>query len=94
MWVEVETSLAVYSTPEDDSYSVDFVIDTINHAHPGCTGVYLDMAGHMLAYYGKKASTRAGLLYDQGIVASKAVANIPDWMEYPARWRVRCVSVS
>ena len=53
MWVEMEISLGMYSTPEDDSYSVDFAIDAINHAYPSCTGMYLDVAGHMLAFYGK-----------------------------------------
>ena len=52
MWVEIKTSPGVYSTPEDDSYSIDFAIDTINRAYPGCTGMYLDVAGHMLAFYG------------------------------------------
>ena len=55
--------------------------------------MYLDMAGHMLAFYGKKTSPRAGLLHDQGVVASKAIADIPSWMGYFAKWRVRCVSV-
>ena len=77
MWVEIETSPGMYSTPEDDSYSIDFAIDAINHAYPGCTGMYLDVAGHMLAFYGKKTNTRAGLLHDQGVVASKAIADIP-----------------
>ena len=45
MWVEIETSLGVYTTPEDDSYSIDFAIDTLNHAYLGCTGMYLDVAG-------------------------------------------------
>ena len=94
MWVEIETSLGVYSTPEDDSYSIDFVIDAINRAYPSCTGMYLDVAGHMLAFYGKKTNPRAGLLHDQGIIASKAIADIPSWMGYPAKWRVQCVSVS
>ena len=94
MWVEIETSPGVYSTPEDDSYNVDFAIDAINHAYPGCTGMYLDVAGHMLAFYGKKTNPRAGLLHDQGAIASKAIADIPSWMGYPAKWRVRCVSVS
>ena len=94
MWVEIETSPGVYSTPEEDSYSVDFAIDAINHAYPGCTGMYLDVAGHMLAFYGKKTNPRADLLHDQGVVASKAITNIPTWIEYFARWRVRCVSVS
>ena len=30
LWVEIETSPGVYSTPDEDSYSVDFAIDTIN----------------------------------------------------------------
>ena len=94
LWVEIKTSLGMYSTPEEDSYSVDFAIDAINHAYPGCTDMYLDMAGHMLAFYGKKTNPRAGLLHDEGIIASKAIANIPTWMGYFARWRVRCVSVS
>ena len=94
MWVEIETSAGVYSTPDEDSYSVDFAIDTINHAYPGCTGMYLGMAGHMLAFYGKKTNCRAGLLHGQAIAASKAITNIPTWMGYFARWRVRCVSIS
>ena len=88
MWVEIETSPGVYSTPEDDSYSVDFAIDTINHTYPGCTGMYLDVAGHMVDFYGKKTNPRAGLLHDQGVIASKAIADIPTWMGYPAKWRV------
>ena len=94
MWVEMETSPGVYSTPEEDSYSVDFAINTINRAYPGCTGMYLDVDGHMLAFYGKKTNPRAGLLQDQGIIASKAIMEIPYWMGYSARWRVRCVSIS
>ena len=94
MWVEIETGPGVYSMPEEDSYSVDFAIDAINHAYLGCTGMYLDVGGHMLAFYGKKTNPRAGLLHDQGIIASKAIANIPTWMGYFTRWRVQCASVS
>ena len=94
MWVEIKTSAGVYSTPEEDSYSIDFAIDALNCAYPGCTGTYLDVAGHMLAFYGKKTNPRAGLLHDQGVIASKAIANIPTWMGYLTRWRVRCVSIS
>ena len=94
MWVEIVTSAGMYSTPEEDSYSIDFAIDALNHTYPGCTGMYLDVAGHMLAFYRKKANPRAGLLHDQGVIASKAIANIPTWMGYFARWRVRCVSIS
>ena len=70
------------------------MIDALNHAYPGCTGMYLGMAGHMLAFYGKKTNPRAGLPHDQAIVASKAIINIPTWMGYFAIWRVRCVSIS
>ena len=94
MWVEIKTSTGMYSTPDEDSYSIDFAIDTINRAYPGCTGMYLGVAGHMLAFYGKKTNPRASLLYGQAIAASKAIVNIPTWMGYFARWRVRCVSIS
>ena len=94
MRVEIKTSAGMYSTPEEDSYSVDFAIDAINHAYPGCTGMYLDVAGHMLAFYRKKTNPRAGLLHDQGVIASKAIANIPTWMGYFARWRVQCISIT
>ena len=94
MWVEIETSAGMHSAPEEDSYSVDFAIDTINRAYPGCTGMYLGVAGHMLAFYGKKTNPGAGLLLGQAVAASKAIANIPTWMGYFARWRVRCVSIS
>ena len=94
MWVEIETSVGMHSTPKEDSYSVDFTIDTINHAYPGCTGMYLGVAGHMLAFYGKKTNPRAGLLLGQAVTASKAIVNIPTWMGYFARWRVECISIS
>ena len=94
MWVEIKTSTGVYSTPNEDSYSVDFAIDTINHAYRGCTGMYLGVAGHMLAFYGKKTNPRAGLLHGQAVTASKAIANIPTWVGYFARWRVQCLSIS
>ena len=94
MWVEIETSVGVHTTPEEDSYSVNFAIDSINHAYPRCTGMYLGVVGHMLAFYGKKTNPRAGLLISQAVAASKAIANIPTWMGYFARWRVKCISIS
>ena len=51
LWVEIETGLGVHSTPDENSYSVDFAIDAINRAYPGCTGMYLGVAGHMLALW-------------------------------------------
>ena len=77
-----------------ESHTGDFAIDTINLTYSGCTGMYLDVAGHMLAFYGKKTNPRAGLLHGQGVTASKAITNIPTWMGYFTRWRVQCASVS
>ena len=94
MWVEIETSVGVHTAPEEDLYSVDFAIDCINCTYPGCTGMYLGVAGHILAFYGEKTNPRASLLLDQAITASKAIANIPTWMEYFATWRVKCISIS
>ena len=84
----------MHTAPEEDSYSVDFAIDSINHTYPRCTGMYLGMAGHMLAFYGKKTNPRAGLLIGQAVTASKAIAYIVTWMGYFTRWRVKCVSIS
>ena len=94
IWVELEVSPGVYGAPEDDSYGIDFVMEILNHAYPRCTGLYLDVAGHMVAFYGKKGHSKVGLLHEQGRQASQAIAMIPTWMGYPATWRVRCVSVT
>ena len=94
MWVEIDTGTGGYATPDEDLYSVDFAIDCINRAYSGCTGMYLGVAGHMLAFYGKKTNPRAGLLLDQAVTASKAIASIPTWMGYFATWRVKCISTS
>ena len=52
MWLEVEVDPRLFVPPEDNSYSVNFMTEVINRAYPGCTGMYLDRAGHMLAFYG------------------------------------------
>ena len=93
MWLEVEVGPRLFVPPEDDSYSVDFIIEVINRAYPGCTGVYFDRTSHMLAFYGRKGSTRAGLIQDVMIEASQAVGELPTWMGYTAQWRARCVSL-
>ena len=77
LWVEIEIHVGVYTTPKEDSYSVDFAVDALNRAYPGCTGVYLGEAGHMLAFYGRKTNPKAGLIHDQAVVASKAIVDIP-----------------
>ena len=73
-------SLGVYAYPEDDTYSPDFVMDTLNLAYPGCTGMYLANAGHLVAFYGKKTKPGAGLSLEQGMEACHLVTEIPTWM--------------
>ena len=70
MWLEIEVGPGLFVPPEDNSYSVDFAMEVINRAYLGCTGMYLDRAGHMLAFYGQKGSTRAGLIEEVAIEAS------------------------
>ena len=70
MWLEIEVSPGLFVPPEDDSYSVNFAMEVINKAYPGCTGMYLDRAGHLLAFYGQKGSTRASLIQEVAIEAS------------------------
>ena len=61
IWIKVEVSPGVYAYPEDDTYSPDFIMDTLNLAYLCCTGVYLVNAGHLIAFYGKKTKPGAGL---------------------------------
>ena len=94
IWLEVEVGPGYFLPPEDDSYSTDFTLKALNHAYLGCTGVYLDRGGHMLAFYGQKGSPKAGLIQEVAIEAGLAVREIPTWMGLTARWRVNCVSLT
>ena len=94
IWLEVEVGPGYFLPPEDDSYSMDFALEVLNRAYPGCTGVYLDRGGHMLAFYGRKGSSKAGLIQDVAIEAGHAVREIPTWMGLTAKWRVKCISLA
>ena len=94
IWLEVEVGPRYFVPPEDDSCSTDFTLKVLNRTYPGCTGVYLDRAGHMLAFYGWKGSSKAGLIQDVAIEAGHAVTEIPTWMGLTTKWRVRCVSLA
>ena len=94
IWLEVEVGPGYFLPPEDDSYSTDFALEVLNRAYPGCTGMYLDREGHMLAFYGRKGSSKAGLIQDVAIEAGHAVREIPTWMGLTANWRVKCVSLA
>ena len=48
----------------------------------------------MLAFYGWKGSSKAGLIQDVAIEAGHAVREIPTWMGLTAKWRVKCVSLA
>ena len=94
IWLEVEVGPGYFLPPEDDSCSIDFTLKVLNCTCLGCMGVYLDRGGHMLAFYGRKGSPKAGLIQEVAIEASHAVAKIPTWMGLTARWRVKCVSLA
>ena len=61
LWLEVEVGPGYFLLPEDDSFSMDFTLKALNRAYPGCTGVYLDRGGHMLAFYSRKDSPKLAL---------------------------------
>ena len=94
IWIKVEVSPGVYAYPEDDTYSPDFVMDTLNLAYPGCTGVYLANAGHLVAFYGKKMKPGAGLSLEQGMEACHLVTEIPTWMGSLAKYTVCALSTT
>ena len=73
---------------------MDFTLKVLNCAYLGWTGVYLDRGGHMLAFYGRKGSPKAGFIQDVAIEAGHAVTEIPTWMGLTAKWRVKCVSLA
>ena len=93
IWLEVEVGPGYFLPPKDDSCSMDFALEVLNHAYLGCTGVYLDRGGHMLAFYSWKGSPKAGLIQEVAIEAGHAVMEIPTWMGLTAKWRVKCVSL-
>ena len=48
MWVQVRDGPNAYNAPEEDTISADFVVDTLNLFYPGCTGIHLSQASHMV----------------------------------------------
>ena len=90
----VEVSPGSYAPPEDESYSADFVQDSLNLAYPGCTGVFLAEPGSVIAFYGKKGSPQAGLTVEQGMEACKIIGNITTWMGDIATIKVKAISLN
>ena len=93
VWIKVETSPGNFTPPEEESYSADFILDTLNLTYPGCTGVFLAEPGHAIAFYGRKGSIRAGLTVEQSTEACKLISSIPIWMGYAAKIKPRAISL-
>ena len=90
----VESGPGVYSPPEDESYSADFVQDNLNLAYPGCTGVFLAEPGSLIAFYGKKGASQAGLTVEQGMEACQIIGNITSWMGHVTSVKVKAISLA
>ena len=93
VWIKAETSPGNFTPPEEESYSADFVLDTLNLTYPGCTRVFLAEPGHAIAFYGHKGSVRAGLMVEQSTEACKLISSIPVWMGYAAKIKARAISL-
>ena len=93
IWILVESAPVEYAPPGEDTYGADFVKDTLNLTYPGCTGVYLAESGHLVAFYGRKNTTGAGLTVEQGMEACQVIAEIPSWMGRMAKFKVHAVSL-
>ena len=93
VWIKVETSPGNFMPPEEESYSADFVLDTLNLTYLGCTGVFPAEPGHAIAFYGRKGSVRAGLMVEQSTEACKLISSIPVWMGYVAKIKARAISL-
>ena len=89
VWIKAETSPGNCTPPEEELYSADFVLNTLNLTYPGCTGVFLVEPGHAIVFYGQKGSVRAGLMVEQSIEACKLISSIPVWMGYVAKIKAR-----
>ena len=93
VWIKVETSLGNFTPPEEESYSADFVLNTLNLTYLGCTRVFLAEPGHAIAFYGCKGSARVGLMVEQSMEACKLISSIPVWMGYVAKVKARAISL-
>ena len=75
IWIRVKVNLGEYASTEEDTYSAEFLMDTLKLAYPGCTRVYLDEAAHLIAFYRKKGAAKAGLSVEQGMEACQILAD-------------------
>ena len=93
VWIKVETSPGNFTPLEEESYSADFVLNTLNLTYLGCTRVFLVEPGHAITFYGRKGSVRVGLMVEQSTEACKLISSIPIWMGYAAKIKARAISL-
>ena len=93
VWIKAETSPGNFTPPEEESYSADFVLNTLNLTYPGCTRVFLVEPGHAIAFYRRKGSIRVGLMVEQSMEACKLISSIPIWMGYATKIKARAISL-
>ena len=90
----MEDSTGEFNPVDEDTYSADFLVDTFNMVYPGCTGVYLMEVGHVIAFYGKKGTARAGLSVEQSVDACEIMGAICRWLGQRAKFVVKAISLT
>ena len=90
----VEDSTGEFNPVDEDTYSADFLVDNFNLVYPGCTGIYLMEAGHVIAFYGKKGTARAGLSVEQSVDACEIMGAICRWLGQQAKFVVKAISLT
>ena len=93
VWIKAETSPGNFMPLEEELYSADFVLNTLNLTYLGCTGVFLAEPGYAITFYDRKGSVRAGLMVEQSTEACKLISSIPIWMGYVAKIKARAISL-
>ena len=93
VWIKAKTSPGNFMPPKEESYSADFVIDTLNLTYLGCIGVFLAEPGHATRFYGHLGSVRVGLMVEQSTEACKLISSIPVWRGYAAKIKARAISL-
>ena len=93
VWIKAETSPGNFTPPEEELYSADFVLDTLNLTYLRCAEGFLAEPGHAIAFYGQKGSVRAGLMVEQSTEACNLISSIPVCMGYAAKINARVISL-
>ena len=90
----VENSAGEFTPVDEETYSTDFLVDIFNLVYPGCTGIYLMEVGHVITFYGKKGTARAGLSVEQSVDACQMMHAICRWLGQQAKFVVKAISLT